>query len=145
LLLDYGPRQFTVTLGDALEPVITTAEGKTVKNPPPPAKSDDADKAKAAKKAFTDAKKVVKEVVKRQTERLYEALCTQRSWCFADWQRYLADHPIVGKICVRLAWAAFAEERFLGCFRPLEDGSLTNEKDEEPAIPADARVRLAHT
>jgi HEAT repeat protein len=145
MVLDYGPRQFTVTLGDALDPVVTTADGKTVKNPPAAAKSDDAEKAKAAKKAFTDAKKVVKEVVKRQTERLYEALCTQRSWCFEDWKRYLADHPVVGKICVRLAWVAFDGERFLGCFRPMEDGSLTNEKDEEPTIPADARVRLAHT
>src|SRR5262249_21328366 len=28
LVLDYGPRQFTVRLNDDLEPVITTAEGK---------------------------------------------------------------------------------------------------------------------
>ncbi len=89
-----------------LQPVIRTAEGKTVKNPPAAGKQDDADKAKAARKAFTDAKKTIKEVVKRQSERLYEALCTQRAWRFEDWRRYLADHPIVGKLCVRLAWAA---------------------------------------
>ena len=151
LALDYGGRQFTVTLNDDLLPVIATAEGKTVKNPPAPAKTDDADKAKAAKKTFTDAKKVVKEVVRRQAERLYEALCTQRSWPFDDWKRYLADHPIVGKLCVRLAWTASLpgqegeEESFLGCFRPLEDGSLTNEKDEEVTLPSGAVVRLAHS
>src|SRR5262249_40910934 len=66
-----------------------------------------------------------------------------------DWQRYLAQHPIVGRLCVRLAWSAFAAngddgEQFLGCFRPLEDGSLTNEKDEEVKLPEDAIVRLAH-
>jgi HEAT repeat protein len=151
LVLDYGPRKFLVKLADELQPVITTEEGKTVKNPPAPGKQDDAELAKAAKKAFTDAKKVIKEVVKRQTERLYEALCTQRGWRFDDWRRYLAEHPVVGKLCVRVAWAAVAPgkdgaaERFLGCFRPLEDGSLTNEKDEEAHFDGDTLVRLAHT
>ncbi len=121
LLLDYGPRHFTVTLDDELEPIIATAEGKIVKNPPAAAKADDADKAKAARKAFSDAKKMVKEVVKRQTERLYEALCTQRTWPFADWQRYLAQHPIVGRLCVRLSWAAFRRQEAKGGWRCRRD------------------------
>jgi hypothetical protein len=144
LTLDYGPRKFTVRLDDDLEPVVTNEEGKKLKNAPAAGKQDDADKAKAARKAFAGAKKMVKEVVKRQTERLYEALCTQRTWRFEDWRRYLAGHPIAGRLCVRVAWAAFDGERFLGCFRPLEDGSLTNEKDEEVRLDAGALVRLAH-
>jgi HEAT repeat protein len=151
LVLDYGPRQFTVTLNDALEQVVTTADGKAVKTLPEPGKQDDRDKAKAARKAFADAKKTVKAVVKQQTERLYEALCTQRTWRFGDWHRYLAGHSLVSKLCARLAWAAFAPEdtngagRFLGCFRPLEDGSLTNEQDEAVTFPEETTIRLAHT
>jgi hypothetical protein len=148
LALDYGPRRFTATLDDDLEPVVTNEEGKTVKNLPAPAKSDDAEKAKAARRAFTDAKKQVKDVVRRQTERLYESLCTQRAWRFDDWRRYLADHPVVGRLCVRLAWAAFGPGeggKLLGCFRPLEDGSLTNEQDEGVTLPPETAVRLAHT
>ena len=151
--LDFGPRQFQVKLNDDLEPVIySKADGKTLKSLPAPGKSDDEEKAKEAKKLLSDAKKTVKEVVKGQSERLYEALCTQRSWKFADWQRYLAQHPIVGRLCVRVTWAAFAppsgeQERgeFIGCFRPLEDGSLTNEKDEEVNLPDNALVFIAHT
>jgi hypothetical protein len=152
LELDYGARKFLVRLNDDLEPVITNEEGKTIKSPPAPGEDDDPEKAKAAKKSFTDAKKVVKEVVKRQTERLYEAMCTQRSWRFGIWQRYLAQHPIVGRLCVQLVWA-FAEQHGGGeeagkaplhCFRPLEDGSLTNEKDEEVTLPEDTVVYLAH-
>lgn len=147
LTLDYGPRQFTVALNDDLEPVIRGDGGKPVKALPAPAKSDDAEKAKEAKKAFADAKKQVKEAVKRQGERLYEALCTQRAWRFDDWQRYLASHPIVGRLCVRLAWVADkageAGKR-LAVFRPLEDGSLTNETDDAVTVPSDAVVRLAH-
>lgn len=148
LVLDYGPRKFHVTLNDDLEPVITNEEGKKVKSPPAPGKSDDAELATAAKKAFSDAKKTVKEVVKRQGERFYESLCTARRWRFDEWKRYLADHPIVGRLCTRLVWIAHGpgeEGPLLGGFRPLEDGSLTNERDETVTLPDDAQVALAHT
>ncbi len=157
LELDYGARQFTVELNDNLEPVICVkGENKPLKNPPAPAKNDDEEKASEAKKAFTDAKKVVKDVVKRQKERLYEALCTQRFWKFSDWQTYLACHPIVGRLCVKLVWVAFTPVQveedapslpgdFITCFRPIEDGSLTNENDESVELPPEALVVLAHT
>jgi hypothetical protein len=148
LILDYGERTFTVKLNDDLEPVITTAEGKSIKTPPAPGKSDDPEKAKEAKKRFSDAKKTVKTVVKTQSERMYEAMCTQRSWRFDDWQRYLARHPIVGQLCTRVVWAYFDagdEPKLRGCFRPMEDGTLTNEKDEPVEVSADAVVRVAHT
>ena len=152
LELDYGARQFQSRLNDELEPVIfVKGETKPIKALPAPGKSDDEEKAKEAKKQFSDAKKVVKEVVKRQTERLYEAMCTQRSWRFADWKLYLAAHPVVGRLCVRLVWAAFSavdngdKPEFLGCFRLLEDGSLTNEKDEGVTLPDNVNVVLAHS
>lgn len=156
LTLDYGPRAFTVKLNDDLLPVITRDDGRTVKNPPAPAKNDDEEKARAAKKSFSAAKKTVREVVRQQSERLYESLCTQRSWPFLDWKRYLGEHPIVGRLCTRLVWSAFqphdtkneretSAEEFLGCFRPLEDGTLTNEQDEEVTFDPDSIVRLAHT
>ncbi|MFO0823129.1 MAG: DUF4132 domain-containing protein [Gemmataceae bacterium] len=148
LVLDYGARQFTATLDDELEPVITGEVGKVVRALPAPAKADDAVKGKEAKKIFSDAKKQVKDVVKRQSERLYEALCTQRAWTFADWKQFLCDHPIVGRLCVRLVWQASEpgeNGKFLGCFRPLEDGSLTNEKDDSVTLSDDTVIRLAHT
>lgn len=150
LILDYGPRSFVVKLDDELEPVITRDDGKVVKAPPAPAKSDDEAKAKEAKKAFSDAKKLVKEVVKIQSERLYEAVCTQRCWRFDDWQRYLAQHPIIGKICTRVVWSAFepgvdgAPERFITNFRPLEDGTLTNEQDDAVTCSDETIIRIAH-
>ncbi len=148
LILDYGPRQFTATLDDELEPILTGEGGKTVRALPNAAKADDPVKAKEAKKIFSDAKKQVKDAVKRQRERLYEALCTQRAWRFADWKQFLGDHPIAGRLCVRLAWSASEpgdNGKFLGCFRPLEDGSLTNEKDDAVTFPPETLIRLAHT
>jgi HEAT repeat protein len=147
LVLDYGPRRFTATLDDDLEPVLAGEGGKVLKALPAPAKADDPEKAKEAKAAFADARKQVKDVVKRQAERLYEAMCTQRAWRFADWKRFLGDHPVVGRLCVRLVWAAYeAGEggKLVGCFRPLDDGSLTDEADDAVTFPNDAVVRVAH-
>lgn len=150
LVLDYGPRSFIVRLDDELEPVVTREDGKTVKAPPAPAKSDDEEKAKAAKKAFTDAKKLVKELIKRQAERFYEAMCTQRAWRFEDWKRFLLQHPIVGKICTRIVWSAFEPghdgepDTFVTNFRPLEDGSLTDEHDDTVTCQDGMLIRVAH-
>lgn len=151
LVLDYGPRSFKVLLNDELEPVVTREDGKSVKAPPAPAKTDDEELAKAAKKQFSDAKKTVKDVFKRQAERLYEAVCTQRAWKFSDWQTYLAQHPIVGRICTRLVWAAFdppsepgLEPTYRTCFRPLEDGSLTDVEDNTVTLPSETLIRVAH-
>ena len=151
LILDYGPRKFVVTLNDELEPVITKEDGKAVKSPPAPAKTDDPELAKAAKKAFSDAKKTVKELVKSQTERLYEAVCTNRRWKFAEWQQYLLQHPIAGRLCTRLVWVAFEphpqsdQAPFVTAFRPLEDGTFTDHEDNPVELTAEQWIGLAHT
>ncbi|MBI1270773.1 DUF4132 domain-containing protein [bacterium] len=153
LELDFGPRQFLVKLDDRLVPVLTNKEdGKVLKNLPAPGKNDDEEKAREAKKEFSDAKKIVKEMVKRQTERLYEAMCTQRTWTFRDWKLYLAEHPIVGRLCTRLIWAARekpdedgAEGKVLCTFRLLEDGSLTDSSDEAVQLKDDDLIILVHS
>ncbi len=87
LVLDYGSRKFSVILGDDLQAVITRDDGKSVKSLPSAAKDDDPELVKAAKKEFSAAKKTVKEVVKSQAERLYEAACIGRSWPADDWRQ----------------------------------------------------------
>lgn len=61
----------------------------------------------------------------------------------------MADHPIAGRVCNRIVWIAFesaaVDATALGCFRLLEDGSLTDEQDNEFKLPKDAFVRIAHT
>ncbi len=147
LTLDYGARKFHVILGDELEAVITRDDGKQVKSLPAAAKDDDAELVKAAKKEFSSAKKTVKEVVKTQAERLYEAACVQRSWPAGEWRRYLAEHPIAGALCRRVVWAAQAADGSgePKLFRPLEDGSLTDVDDEEFTLGDSDRVHVAHS
>lgn len=147
LVLDYGSRKFAVILGDDLQPVITRDDGKLVQALPAAAKDDDPELVKDAKNAFSAARKTVKEVVKSQAERLYEAACVQRAWPADEWRRYLAQHPIAGALCRRVVWAARSpdESQPVRLFRPLEDGTLTDVHDDEFTLPDTDRVLVAHS
>ena len=147
LVVDYGSRKFSVILGDDLQPVITRDDGKQVKSLPSAAKDDDPELVKAAKKEFSAAKKTVKEVVKNQAERFYEAVCVQRCWPIEEWKTYLAMHPIAGALCRRVIWAAVGPDPSEPprLFRPLEDGSLTDVEDNEFELKEMDEVRIAHS
>jgi len=84
-------------------------------------------------------------VLRLQKSRLYEAMCTQREWRFDDWDRWLRCHPIVGRYCQRLVWAAFDGEQLTITFRVLADGSLTDVDDKDVTVPGDAILKIAHT
>ncbi|HET6884370.1 MAG TPA: DUF4132 domain-containing protein, partial [Pirellulales bacterium] len=144
LELDYGSRQLTARLKPDFSIVLTDENGKPLKSLPEPRKDDDADKAKAAKKAFSTAKSDLKKLVAQQTARLYEAMCTERTWSYTDWETYLHQHPIVGQLCQRLVWAVVDGDVVAKTFRPLDDGTLTDEHDEQVVVPEGARLRLAH-
>lgn len=143
--LDYGGRQFTLLLDADMSLVLKNPDGKVIKSLPAARKDDDPEQVKAAKKQLTDARKQLKQVLKMQRERLYEAMCTQRAWPFADWDTYLNQHPIVGRYCQQLIWAIYDGDTLVQTFRPLEDRTLTDADDEEVTPAADATVRLAHS
>ncbi|MFI5729635.1 DUF4132 domain-containing protein [Kribbella sp. NPDC051587] len=138
--LSYGDRVFTAELQADLTIRLVSPEGKTIKALPAARQSDDADAVKAAKKSLTAAKRELKSVVELQSSRLYEALCTERTWPAEDWQRYLNGHPIMRRLVQRLAWIADGKV----VFRPLEDGTLTDADDEPVELAGDEVVRLAH-
>ncbi len=142
--LDYGPRQFTAKLNEDLEFTLSDPEGKAIKNLPDPRKDDDEAKATETKKNYSAAKKELKSVVTMQRERLYESMCTQRSWPFEDWNLYLNQHPIVRHLCQRLVWAVVKDNKAVRLFRPLADGSLTDAADNPVELKTDDQIRVAH-
>ena len=144
LELDYGPRSFKARLTEDLGVELLNEEGKKVASLPEPRKEDDEAKAKEAKKRLSSAKKELKTVVAQQTDRFYEALCTERTWRFDDWERYLNRHPLVRKLVQRLVWIELQDGKAIRAFRPLDDGTLTGLDDEPLTVSPDARVGLAH-
>ena len=144
LELSYGDRSFSAVLLPGLTLELRSPEGKKIASLPNPRQSDDQEKVRESKKALAAARKELKAVVQLQTERLYEALCTGRSWSGDDWDRYLGHHPVVRHLAQRLVWAAATGAEPPIVFRPLEDGTLTDADDTEVTLAPEARVQVAH-
>ncbi|MCI0357203.1 MAG: DUF4132 domain-containing protein, partial [Planctomycetaceae bacterium] len=145
LELSYGPRSFVAKVNAELEISLYDSDGKPLKKLPDPRKDDDEEQAKAAKKAFSAAKNELKKFVDLTTTRLYEAMCTQRTWPAADWRMYLLDHPLARFLCQRLVWAVIEGDVATLTFRPLDDGTLTGAGDQSVMLPNAAKIRIAHT
>jgi hypothetical protein len=144
LELSFGARSFTARLLPDFKVELFNPDGKKIAALPEPRQDDDAEQAREAKKAFGSARKELKSIVALQTDRLYEALCTERDWPYADWHAYLHQHPVLRHLVQRLVWVQVADGRVLQVFRPLDDGTLTDRDDNALELPGDARVRLAH-
>lgn len=144
LELSYGPRAFQAKLLPDFKVELFNPEGKKIAALPEPRQDDDAESAKQAKKAFSSAKKELKSIVDLQTDRLYEALCTQREWPYEDWKTYLFAHPVVRHLVQRLVWVQVEDGNVAQIFRPMDDGSLSDCDDNTVTLPDTAKVRLAH-
>lgn len=144
LELSYGERVFSARLLAGLQVELRSPDGKVIKALPNPRQDDDAEQVKASKAAWAAAKKSLKSVVDLQSERLYEALCTEREWAFSDWNRYFNRHAVMGQLVRRLAWTEVVDGKVSRVFRPLDDGTLTDVDDNAVTLGEDARVRIAH-
>jgi len=144
LELSYGQRSFTAKLLPDFKIELYNPDGKKIASLPEPRQDDDAELAKDAKKAFSASKKEIKSIVDLQTDRLYEALCTERDWPFEDWNLYLNRHPVVRRLLQQLVWVQVNDGKVTRAFRPLDDGTLTDCEDDVVTLAAADRVRLAH-
>lgn len=144
LELSYGQRVFSARLQDDFKVELFNPDGRKIAALPEPRQDDDAELAKDAKKGLAAAKKSIKSIIDLQSDRLYEALCTERDWSYADWDLYLNRHPIVRRLLQRLVWVRLEDGKFAGAFRPMDDGTLTDQHDNEVKPSPQDRVRLAH-
>jgi hypothetical protein len=144
LTIDYGPRQFRARLGEDLKFSLTDSDGKLLKSLPEARKEEDETKVQEAKKQFSAFRKELKSVLTMQRDRLYEAMCTQRTWEFEDWRLYMHEHPIMKHYCQRLVWLLVRSEGPVRLFRPLGDGSLTDENDDPLEPKNNDQLRIAH-
>lgn len=139
-------RHYTARLDENDAVVLFNADGKEVKSLPGPRVDDEKPAVEAAKKALTNARKEVKQVIAAQTERLQEAMCLQRNWVREEWESFILGHPIVGRIATRLVWQGTDAEGHAGeTFRPLGDGSFTDRDDGDVDISGFSEIRLAHS
>ncbi|MBE1537273.1 DUF4132 domain-containing protein [Actinomadura algeriensis] len=146
LILDYGPRRFTVGFDERLVPFVRDASGEPRKSLPKPAAKDDPELAPAAHKRFAALKKDVRTVAADQARRLETAMVTRRRWPAAEWRELLAGHPLLRHLVRRLVWQVLDDAGGGDgpAFRVAEDGTFADAADETVTLPDAAHVRVPH-
>jgi len=145
LRLDYGSRAFVAVLRPDLTLALQDGAGAPLAALPAPRAADDAGAAAAARKALSAARKELKALTAQQRDRLFEAMCTGRTWAAADWRTYLAGHPVARHLAERLVWTTQPDDEGAAVsFRLLADGALTDADEELVTLDPDIPVRLAH-
>ncbi|MEU0882274.1 DUF4132 domain-containing protein [Lentzea sp. NPDC005914] len=140
LVIDYGPRRFTVGFDEQLKPYVLDPDGKRRKDLPKPGAKDDQDLAPLEHKRYAGLKKDVRTVAADQIHRLERAMVDQRTWTAEEFHTVLAAHPLLWHIVRRLVW--ITDEGL--SFRLAEDRTLADSADDEFVLPGTATVRVAH-
>lgn len=146
LLLDFGPRQFTVSFDETLKPFVRDVSGSRLKDLPKPNKSDDDSLANVAVNRYKLLKKDARTVAAQQVARLESAMCLRRRWSAENFQLFLVEHPLVRHLIRRLIWGVYsAENQLLACFRVAEDNSYSTADDDLFTLPeGDISIGIPH-
>jgi hypothetical protein len=143
LVLDYGPRKFTVVFDERLNPCVTDEDGKLRKALPKPGVKDDPEIAEDAYQRFAALKKELRTVAADQVRRVEDAMVSTRDWSVDEFHRFFAEHPLTKHLARRLVWLAETDGDRFG-FRIAEDGTFSDVEDDAVELPETARIRVAH-
>ncbi|WP_084000299.1 DUF4132 domain-containing protein [Actinomadura kijaniata] len=143
LVLDYGPRRFTVGFDERLKPFVRDENGKPRTALPRPGVKDDETLAGDAYKRFAALKKDVRTVASDQIHRLESAMVHRRRWTAAEFRDLFVAHPLLGHLMRRLVWLA-EDGNATTAFRVAEDGTFADVNDDPFTLPGTARVGIAH-
>ncbi|EPB8434406.1 TPA: DUF4132 domain-containing protein [Escherichia coli] len=146
LLLDFGPRQFTVSFDETLKPFVRDVSGSRLKDLPKPNKSDDESQANDAVNRYKLLKKDARTIAAQQVARLESAMCLRRRWSPENFQLFLVEHPLVRHLTRRLIWGVYsAENQLQACFRVAEDNSYSTADDDLFTLPeGDISIGIPH-
>ncbi|WP_143220569.1 DUF4132 domain-containing protein, partial [Actinomadura sp. CNU-125] len=153
MVLDYGPRRFTVGFDEQLKPFVADESGKPRKSLPKPGAKDDPDLAPAAYAAFATLKREVRAVAADQRRRLQRAMLAGRRWDPAEFRDLVAGHPLVRHLARRLVWTAHDptaddptahDGGTVAAFRVAEDGTFADVHDDAFTVPGSALIGLPH-
>ncbi|MES2946599.1 MAG: DUF4132 domain-containing protein [Pseudomonadota bacterium] len=148
LVLNFGPRQFTIAFDETLKPIVKNAEGVRLKDLPKPNQSDNSNLALEASDRFKKIKKDAKTIAGLQLLRLESAMVLRRRWTAADFSTLLLGHPVMRHLAACLVWGVYDTDQLDGSlqqnFRIAEDWTLADADDSLYELPTDVFVGLSH-
>ncbi|WP_433330312.1 DUF4132 domain-containing protein [Spirillospora sp. CA-294931] len=137
LVLDYGPRRFTVGFDEHLRPFVADEDGTRRKTLPKPGVRDDATLAPRAYERFTRLKKDVRALASGQVARLELAMVMGRQWSPREFEALFVRHPLMWHIARRLVWTSGGT-----AFRLAEDRTCADVHDD--AVEPGEMIAVAH-
>lgn len=144
LHLSYGERRFVGRLAPELAIALSDEQGRPLSGLPEPRVAEDPVVVEAAKKKLRQARRQVKSVLGLQCSRLYEAMCSARSWPVAQWCELLLAHPLMRALVPRLVWSAQKPGAEPTLVRPSEDGQVLTVDGEAVELPEGTTITVAH-
>lgn len=131
--LDFGPRQFRVSLDKQLKPRVQDAQGKFLKSFPRAGQGDDPLKAKQAADIFASLKKEIQTIVDQQSRVFNEVMICKRFWDFENFERCFVPHPVVRFLVQGLVWGIYENQavpKLIRSFRVDENFSFADSRDD---------------
>ncbi|MFD0683392.1 DUF4132 domain-containing protein [Actinomadura fibrosa] len=144
MVLDYGPRRFTVGFDEQLKPYVRDDKGKPRKALPKPGARDDAARAEAARARYDALRKDVRTVAADRVHRLETAMVTGERWTAAEFRAHFAEHPLLWHLARRVVWQTWDATGSPSAFRVAEDRTLADVHDAPLDFPDAADVGVAH-
>lgn len=142
---DLGSRKFTLAMMPDMTPALRDETGKLREDWPKPNKGDDLDLVKEAGDKWKTIKKEMKATLKTQTDRLEQALVSQRRWFADEFEELLVRHPVMCHLVRRLVWGGFDKSgKLVEMFRVSIDGKYTDAKHADVSFEKFAEIGLVH-
>jgi hypothetical protein len=142
---DLGSRKFTLAITQDMSPALQDETGKLREDWPKPNKGDDADLVKEGGDKWKSLRRELKVTLKTQSDRLEQALVSQRRWFSDEFEELLVKHPVACHLVRRLLWGGFDKSgKLIGLFRVSLDGQYTDDKHAPVSLDGFAEIGLVH-
>lgn len=144
----YGVRRFVASVTPAGKLAVRRLDdgrpaGPVLASLPSARQTDDADAVAAARAEFQSLRKNVAAVAAAQVTRFERALVTGRRWPAADFERFIAAHPVLRGLLAGLVWAVWEGEELVASVRIDDDGTVVDVADRPVAL-AGRELSVAH-
>jgi hypothetical protein len=143
--IDFGPRQFEMSVSPDLKPCLIDQRREIRFELPALEPDDDPVLVELAGAEWAVFQRRINDIIPAQTLRLERAMRGQRRWPGEFFARTLARHPLLGHLIRPLVWGVFEEAGRLRLpFRVIEGGGCIDLAGSPVVLAPDALVGIVH-
>jgi hypothetical protein len=143
--IDFGPRQFEMSLSGDLKPCLIDQRRERRFDLPAMEPDDDPVKVELARAEWAVFQRRIEAIIPAQALRLERAMRGQRRWRGELFSRVLARHPLLGHLIRPLVWGVFEEDQRLRLpFHVTQGGGCVDLAGAPVVLASGALVGIVH-